>query len=273
MQNTFTKLQKAYIITLGDNVKNELINDINNYISYLNDTGLYVTVHGKGIGGLLEHNIHRNPFCTYVKTDSNAWRKCIAEHQKDFCKRSEKCFFGMCHAGVEEYVFFANDNVFVSVSGYGIDESKAEKQMKRLTDNYFLEYEQLAKIYKNDLKHRKEDLEKLSVIIKPLCHMLNALQINILKPQESNTNSMFDSMLGYIQFNFMQEITIDDIAYACACSPSTVSHIFKSNTGVSIKSYIGNLRIEQAKELLKTSNLPVSAIATLCGFSNINYFT
>ena len=255
-------------------MKEKLIYDINRYISYLNNNGLFVTVHGKGISGLLEHNIHRNPFCSLVKTDPNAWQKCIQCQQKVFKEYKKEFFFGMCYAGVEEYVFFANDKIFVSVSGYGINEEKAIERIEYLSREYFLDKESLLYVYKNGLKKEKENEEQLTTLIKPLCYMLNFLQFIILDiPERVETKSvLFDSMLNYVQFNFMNEITIRDIAQACACSQSTVCHVFKQYTGKSIKKYIDNLRINQAKRLLSTSDLPINRIAQLCGFSNINYF-
>lgn len=255
-------------------MKENLIYDINRYISYLNNNGLFVTVHGKGISGLLEHNIHRNPFCSLVKTDSNAWQKCIQCQQKVFKEYKKEFFFGMCYAGVEEYVFFANDKIFVSVSGYGINEEKAIERIEYLSREYFLDKKSLLYVYKNGLKKEKENEEQLTTLIKPLCYMLNFLQFIILDiPERVETKSvLFDSMLNYVQFNFMNEITIRDIAQACACSQSTVCHVFKQYTGKSIKKYIDNLRINQAKRLLSTSDLPINRIAQLCGFSNINYF-
>ena len=255
-------------------MKEKLIYDINRYISYLNNNGLFVTVHGKGIGGLLEHNIHRNPFCSLVKTDPNAWQKCIQCQQKVLKEYKKEFFFGMCYAGVEEYVFFANDKIFVSVSGYGINEEKAIERIEYLSREYFLDKESLLYVYKNGLKKEKENEEQLTTLIKPLCYMLNFLQFIILDiPERVETKSvLFDSMLNYVQFNFMNEITIRDIAQACACSQSTVCHVFKQYTGKSIKKYIDNLRINQAKRLLSTSDLPINRIAQLCGFSNINCF-
>ena len=93
----------------GDSMKNKLIEDINNYISHLNSAGLYVSVHGKTTGGLLEHNIHENPFCSFVKTNDEVWGKCVKCQQKVFCESNKDYFFGMCHAGVEEYVFFVDE--------------------------------------------------------------------------------------------------------------------------------------------------------------------
>ena len=255
-------------------MKEKLIYDINRYISYLNNNGLFVTVHGKGISGLLEHNIHRNPFCSLVKTDPNAWQKCIQCQQKVLKEYKKEFFFGMCYAGVEEYVFFANDKIFVSVSGYGINEEKAIERIEYLSREYFLDKKSLLYVYKNGLKKEKENEEQLTTLIKPLCYMLNFLQFIILDiPERVETKSvLFDSMLNYVQFNFMNEITIRDIAQTCACSQSTVCHVFKQYTGKSTKKYIDNLRINQAKRLLSTSDLPINRIAQLCGFSNINYF-
>ena len=255
-------------------MKEKLIYDINRYISYLKNNGLFVTVHGKGISGLLEHNIHRNPFCSLVKTDPSAWRKCIQCQQKVFREYKKEFFFGMCYAGVEEYVYFVNDKIFVSVSGYGINEEKAIERIEYLSREYFLDKESLLYVYKNGLKKEKENEEQLTTLIKPLCYMLNFLQFIILDiPERVETKSvLFDSMLNYVQFNFMNEITIRDIAQTCACSQSNVCHVFKQYTGKSIKKYIDNLRINQAKRLLSTSDLPINRIAQLCGFSNINYF-
>ena len=63
-------------------MKNNLINDINNYINYLNAKGLSVSVHGKTISGLIENNIHKNSYCTFIKTRDEAWKQCVKCQQK-----------------------------------------------------------------------------------------------------------------------------------------------------------------------------------------------
>ena len=252
-------------------MKNQLIDDINNYIVYLNTNGLEITVHGKDISGLLLHNIHSNPFCTYVKTDDNAWKKCI-ECQKKVLKLYEnEIHFGMCHAGVEEYVFFVNDKTFISVSGYGINKAEAQKRIKRLNNDFYLEKNQLLSVY-NDLKHCTENIEELNIKIKPLIYMLQLLHIYISDNKTQSGNMLFDSILAYIQRNFMQQITVANIAETCMCSQSTVAHLFKKQTGKTVNAFITELRINQAKKLLKTTDMSISDISIMCGFLNINYF-
>ena len=254
-------------------MKNKLVEDINKYITSLNDSGLAVTVHGKLVSGLLEHNIHRNPFCSFVKTDAEAWKKCVTCQQKVLCESKRENFFGMCYAGIEEYVFFVGDKTFVSVSGYGIDRKRAKDRITRLCDEFFLDKNELLNIYDNCLKHQKEDENKLYLKIKPLCYMLYLLQMLTTDvPEKEIKTTVFDSLLSFVQRNFMNDIGIKDIAFACACSESTVSHLFKSNTGMSVKEYITDLRIKQAKKLLTATDLPILTVAELCGFPNSNYF-
>lgn len=255
-------------------MKNKLIQDINNYIKHLNESGLFVSVHGKAISGLLEHNIHNNPYCTFVKTDNEAWEKCIKCQQKVFASCNNDHLFGMCHAGVEEYVFYVDDKTFISVSGYGINEKKANDRMNRLSDEFSIDRSTLSDIYRKSLKHRQEDISELKTLIYPICHMLRLLQLTLGEASESQTESkIFDSILSYVQRNITQNITIRDISYACSCSESTVSHLFKKYTKSSVKQYILEARIKQAKKLLISSDMSITDIALLCGFSDSNYFT
>lgn len=259
---------------VGDEMKAKLINDINNYISFLNAKGLFVTVHGKEISGLLEHNTHNNPFCLLVKTDSSAWQHCVACQQKVFALSNKEVLFGMCHAGLEEYVFFVNNKTFISVSGYGIDKVGAKKRIYRLSQNFCLDFSELLNVYENGLKHQPENIEDLKIIINPLCHMISLLHMLLFNvPEHQSQNKMFDSIIAFVNRNYMRNISLSDIAYACSCSESTICHLFKYHTGISTQKYILNLRLEQAKKLLKTSSFTITDIALMSGFNNSNYFS
>lgn len=255
-------------------MNNQLIENIDNYISYLNSIGLSVSVHGKMVSGLLEHNIHKNPFCAFVKTNDEAWEKCVKCQKKVFDRSGTKLLFGMCYAGVEEYVFYVDDQTFISVSGYGINKKKAKERIDRLSEEFFFNKEELINIYENGLKHQPENITDLKTLIYPLCHMLQLLQFTLGEITEfQSKNKTFDSILAYVQRNLMQDITLSDIANACLCSESTVSHLFKEHTKQSPKKYILNLRIKQAQKLLIASDIPITNIALLCGFSDSNYFS
>lgn len=255
-------------------MKNNLINDINSYINYLNSKGLCVSVHGRTISGLIENNIHKNSYCTFIKTRDEAWKRCIKCQQNVLKAYNNDCLFGMCHAGVEEYVFYVDDKTFISISGYGIDQEKAAERINRLSYECHFDKSELLTVYEQGLVHKKENISELKILVKPLCHMLLLLQIMIGDIQALESKSkLFDSILAFVQNNIMQDITIRSIADACVCSESTVSHLFKEYTNQSVKKYINNLRLKQAEKLLLTTDLPIGNIATLCGFTDTNYFS
>ncbi len=51
-----------------------------------------------------------------------------------------------------------------------------------------------------------------------------------------------------------------------------VSSSYSNNTGYTINNYITRLRIERAKDLLKTTSLPANKICIMLGIEDTNYF-
>ena len=47
---------------------------------------------------------------------------------------------------------------------------------------------------------------------------------------------------------------------------------FKQAAGITAGEYLQNLRLNNAKELLRTSNLPIADIAEQCGYQDGSYF-
>ncbi|ADL43188.1 transcriptional regulator, AraC family [Caldicellulosiruptor obsidiansis OB47] len=76
----------------------------------------------------------------------------------------------------------------------------------------------------------------------------------------------------YIDNNYMEDIKMGDIAKRLFMSESTLSRIFKNHFGVLPKEYLLSKRIEKAKEYLSMSNLKISNIAMMCGFSSLQRF-
>ncbi|WPX08375.1 AraC family transcriptional regulator [Anaerocellum danielii] len=76
----------------------------------------------------------------------------------------------------------------------------------------------------------------------------------------------------YIDNNYMEDIKMGDIAKKFFISESSLSRIFKNHFGVLPKEYLLSKRIQKAKEYLSISNLKISNIAMMCGFSSLQRF-
>ncbi|MDO5416840.1 MAG: helix-turn-helix transcriptional regulator [Lachnospiraceae bacterium] len=67
-------------------------------------------------------------------------------------------------------------------------------------------------------------------------------------------------------------LNVTAVADAVNLSPNYMSKIFKNNTNEGLLSYINYVRINHAKELLRTTNINIDEIALMVGFSNSRSF-
>ena len=80
-------------------------------------------------------------------------------------------------------------------------------------------------------------------------------------------------MLGYIQKNYPNAITITDIAASANISKSECFRCFAELSQLSPIEYVNQYRLTQAAQLLRTTAQSVSDICYLTGFNSSSYFT
>lgn len=81
-----------------------------------------------------------------------------------------------------------------------------------------------------------------------------------------------DTALGYIKRKYFEPITLKAVADVVYISPSHFSRIFKEQVGVTVVEYLTDYRLDKSKNLLKTTSLPMDAIAVRTGFTSSAYF-
>lgn len=79
-------------------------------------------------------------------------------------------------------------------------------------------------------------------------------------------------LINYIETNYQNTITVDDLANRIAMSPSHLTRSFKNALGYSPYEYILKTRIDAAKNLLKCTDLSISEIGLQSGFSDESHF-
>ncbi len=82
---------------------------------------------------------------------------------------------------------------------------------------------------------------------------------------------IYDSML-YVQRNFSDDITAEELAKNVSLSLYYFSRSFKAIAGRSFKEYLNFVRITHAKQLLASTDKPITEIATKCGFNSVSHF-
>ncbi len=77
----------------------------------------------------------------------------------------------------------------------------------------------------------------------------------------------------YIQNHYGEPITLEEVSSEVGLSPTYFSVLFKKTEGEGFARYLINVRMEQAKILLRETNLPVVEICKKVGYNDLKHFT
>ena len=93
------------------------------------------------------------------------------------------------------------------------------------------------------------------------------------EPQNSVGNHQCAAVRRYIDHHFKEPLTLDQLAEEAHMNKYYLSHAFKREYGVSPINYMISRRLEESKYLLAETDLSMSQIAQLLGFSSLSYFS
>ena len=85
-------------------------------------------------------------------------------------------------------------------------------------------------------------------------------------------NSLVNDIVTLLKQNLHGRLTLEEISDRTFYSKTYINNIFKKNIGFSIMQYYSQLKIKEAKRLLR-ENLSTQAIADRLNFESANYFT
>ena len=126
------------------------------------------------------------------------------------------------------------------------------------------------------LDKKKPDFYELDISIR--MQLLWRLLVEHLPHQPVSTTSDFTEyerirrILSYIEQNYMNQITLDDISEHIHLCESECTRLFKRHMNTTLFSFLQEYRIERSLEYLNTQE-SISSIAEKTGFSDSNYYS
>jgi len=100
--------------------------------------------------------------------------------------------------------------------------------------------------------------------------LLRQLSVN---DSAGNNPDPVTQTIRYIHAHYEEAITLEDLAERLGCSVSYMSRIFKAQVGTSPNDYLIQVRMEQAKRWLTSSDIGLYDIALSVGYSDVYYFS
>lgn len=130
-------------------------------------------------------------------------------------------------------------------------------------------------IYNCDLPAHKRDLfiqARINDII-----LLYIDEMDSFLTDDSVMNNYYkariEKLIEYINTHLDEDLIVSSIAEQMKLSISTLERIFKIHQGVTLISFIQITRIKRAEKLLKETNVAISDIANIVGYSDPAYFS
>jgi AraC family L-rhamnose operon transcriptional activator RhaR len=147
------------------------------------------------------------------------------------------------------------------------------RNLLRLGHRELKEIEPIIHSIQYELTQREEGFELLS------SHLLEVLVLQLSRAynrlEKPNALGMMriHKVIDFLNLHFDQQHSIEELASMACMSPRHFQRVFKLHTGTSPVSYLHNLRIKYACELLKRNELSVMEVAFEVGFQDRSYFT
>lgn len=88
-----------------------------------------------------------------------------------------------------------------------------------------------------------------------------------------NARQNIKRTMQYINDHIDEHLNLSLLASVAAMSECYYSHVFKQETGIGVKEYINQIRIKNAKMLLRQTDMKISSVALAIGITNTNYFS
>ncbi len=215
----------------------------------------------------LAHAIHRCPVCDAAKNASGleACFRCRNTVLR-MASQWKKSFGGFCVKGVYEYCRpVVRDGEVVAVVFVGNILTDSEAQKLKLRKH--IKKMSLLKTMQTDFSE-KDCVRTADVVESYILFLLDRYGDT---PKEA-ANALIGNIKSYIEENLLYDFSMTDLSAVFNYNEKYLGRLFKTKTGLTIKEYCNQAKVEKAKKLLKHSQTRISDIATQSGFNNVTYF-
>ena len=142
----------------------------------------------------------------------------------------------------------------------------------------FSDTDQIKEIFMSLCEHyntgiANDDILLQSLILK-LIYILSENSASVIKfTQKSNNHKTIERTLEYINNNLTADLTLESLASAANFNAIYFHKLFKASTGKTLHEHVEDQRIKKSINLLISTNMTLTEIAYVCGFSSQSYFS
>ncbi len=212
-----------------------------------------------------EQIMHASPFCDAAKSRPGGYARCIRckKWANEKALRTRRPFSGYCINGLYEYCIPVGQDgrtVCVVYAGNLVPDKSVFAAKNHPYPVDFSTVETTASV---------DDCRRAAEAVASYIRMLLAL----CPPEETDrSGQLVQNLRQYADTNYRYEISLSQLAEMFHYNEKYIGRIFKNEMGISFRQYVNRRRLDYAKKLLATTDVPILDIALRSGFNNVTYF-
>jgi len=121
--------------------------------------------------------------------------------------------------------------------------------------------------------HRDNAVDQVNFFKIELKNKLIKTIKNIIMNSNSNLEELINEAKVYINNNYMVDITLESVANEMCISSYYFSKLFKKEAEINFIDYLTNIRIKNAKYMIRNTNKSIKQISKEVGYNDPNYFS
>ena len=238
-----------------------------------NISGFRVSLHGTDFEEIAAYPESRLPFCSAIQRSKKEYERCVA-CDSEACRRVEatgetliyKCRYGLTEVICPLYNFGTLTGYIMmgQIGDEKIDTGALISAVQHLNSDG-VSAEELVKAIPIISADKLTSFVRIMTICAEYMTLTNALP--------SRSPRIPELAKIYMHEHLGEKITIKEMCRVLGCSKSALLTSFKNEYGTTLNGYLCEIRIDEAKRLLKSTNLTISAVADATGFYDQSYFS
>ena len=249
--------------------------------AFTSGTGLPLQLHSPGMLKVVRYmRKQENPFCALMAKSVEGCKACYAAQCKlesgaQLEAKTVMCFAGMCETSVpvrigDKTVAFLQtgqvllhrpDHAQFDALARTLGRSGPRPDLKDIEEAWFRTRVIPPKQY-----------EALIHLIQIFARTLAACGNHLVRTQEAPRRPEISKACDFIEAHFRDEIPLATVARAAGMSANYFCEKFTGATGINFVEYLTRVRIEGARDLLRSTALRISEIAFEVGFQSLSQF-
>ncbi len=232
--------------------------------------GIRVVIFDANYNEIMEYPPEKCDFCRRVRQNGELNALCQQNDVAAFehCREIGDTYIYECHAGlVEAATPLYYDGSIIGYMMLGqITDIKSKGKLGETVREFNRRYGMTCDPSGIKFRSRRQ-IEAAARILK-IC----AEYIMLMELIEPEGERVVATAKAYIKAHLGEQMSVEEIAAACGCSRTRLYEMFRSEAGVGVAHYIREKRLQEARNLLRTTDLPVTEVSEKCGFCDYNYF-